>query len=132
VRELRKRLIVTTLLVSAMFAAACAQKGMSKEQQTLYTANQIAIRVDNLAKTAASAEASGGLTTNQARTIITWALASQKTLRATPGGWYPTVKAGWDEVKAGVPFDVVAKSPALQTAWAVVDALIASYGEEQK
>lgn len=122
-----RRALLTCAMLILMFIVACAPKGMTDPQaRALFSANQISLRIERLSKAVADAEATGGIERNDARTIITFALAAHKTLAATPAGWFQTVKTAWDQVKAAVPADRL-KNPAVQTAWAVVDAFLVAY-----
>ena len=89
-----------------------------------YTADQVVIRLQELQIAAMQAEDAGKLDRNTTRTIVTFTTDAARTLKATPGGWYPTVSKAWEQAKRDVP---QASLPQVQVYWSAVDIALASF-----
>lgn len=93
-----------------------------------YTADQIAVRVNELQNAAIQAEASGGMRTADTRLVVEFAVSANRTLRATPAGWQTTVATAWAETKKKLPAQT---NPAIVAALGAVDVVLAAYGGVQ-
>lgn len=115
-------------LVLAVTCSACIPVppvSLSPQGKTAYTADQIVQRVNELENAAIQANSAGGLDTNVARVIVSFAVAADKTLKATPQGWQVTIETGWAEVKRQLP---MITNPALAVVIGAMDSIVATLG----
>jgi hypothetical protein len=93
--------------------------------KTAFTADQIVQRVNELQSAAIQANGAGGLATSTTRTIVTFCVAADQTLAATPAGWQASVSAAWASAKTQLP---VITNPAVAAAISAVDVVLAAVG----
>ena len=122
------RWLIAVALVAIVVASACHTPVtiVTPAGKVAYAANEVAIRVGELQKTAIAAEASGAIPTTVARIIITWTTESAKVLGATPAGWGTTVATSWGEVKRQIPLAYL-QNPAIISAVSAVDVALAIF-----
>lgn len=89
--------------------------------RTAYTADQIALRVNELENAAIQANATGALPVATTRTLVEFAVSADQTLAATPTGWLATVTTAWNAAKAKIG---AVSNPALVAAMGAVDAVL--------
>jgi len=114
------------LLAFAMYACDRPVTITTPEGKAAYTANEILKRVQNLQNATIEAAASGGLSTNSARVIITFTVESAKVLDATPTGWGGIIATAWNAAKKQLPATVLT-NPVIQAAAIAVDVALAVY-----
>jgi hypothetical protein len=92
-----KPLIVLALLLS--FAPACTPPShiVTAPGKIAFTADQVAVRVNEAQNAAIAANKIGVLDDAQTKIIVTYAVSADKVLKATPAGWQTTVKQLWQE-----------------------------------
>jgi hypothetical protein len=123
----RRRL--SPVLLAACLIAACGPPQIKDPAtRAAAVANSVSIRLGNLQRAAIAAEAAGGLSTADTRVVVSFCVSAQKALQQTPGGWYPVVSVAWAELKAKLPPERLT-NPNIQTAFAVVDALLSAITE---
>lgn len=71
-----------------------------------YTADQVVTRLGELQNAAIQANQGGALDTNTTRSIVTYVVATTKTLQQTPAGWVATVQAGWHAFLPTLPASI--------------------------
>lgn len=121
--------VVVCLSVSmgvAVSSAAChAPVSIQTPQgKAAYSADQIAIRVNELQNAAIQANAAGALPEATTRTIVKFAVSADTTLRAVPQGWQATVAQAWTAAKAALP---PLTNPAVSAAVSAVDVVLAAF-----
>lgn len=111
------------LILLFSLAPACAPKppNLTPAGQAAYTADQVAVRVNELLNATIAAESQGLLPTPQARTIIRFVAAAEPTLRAAPAGWAATLQTAWRGTKTQLP---TITNPAIIAAMAAVDVVL--------
>jgi len=121
----RKTKTVLVAVVLALVACAGNQTAnLSPAGHVAYTADQIAVRVNELQNAAIQAEASGALSTDTTRQIVQFALAANNTLATTPEGWPATITSAWISLKQVLP---PITNPAVAAALSAVDVVLAVY-----
>lgn len=124
-----RKAVILVICATAAGSMACAKRPptiTTEAGKIAYNADQIAMRIGELQNAAIAAETSGALERNLTRQIVTFTVAANKTLRETPNGWYASVAQGWQSLNAALP-DNVKRNPALITAWATVETIIAVF-----
>lgn len=103
--------------------SACGAKPTfaTPKAQVIYTADQVAIRINELQNAAINAEAHQGLPTDQARTIVEWCVASNRVLATAPADWRVTLAITWELAKQKIG---PVANPALGAAMGIVDAVV--------
>jgi len=122
-------LLIGTLALGAATLPACRPHNapiLSPQGQIAYTADQIAVRVQELQRTAIQAEASGGLSTSTTRIINRFALTAAPILASTPDGWAATGAGAWALAKEALPPGTVT-NPAVLAAINLVDIVLVAY-----
>ena len=111
------------LLLVLAIGAACAPKtaNLTPAGQQNYTADQIALRVNELQNAAIKAEAGGALPTATTRIIVTFAGAADRVLAKTPDGWRAQVLTLWQEAKKQLAKLPGINTPAVIAGMAAVD-----------
>ncbi len=119
-------IIVWTLLLVGCHAPATV---VTPQGQAAYTADQIAVRVNELerAAIAANAQTPPGLDTSTTRQIVTFCVNADQTLRTAPQGWQVTLKTGWQALKAHLP---PITNPAIAGAINTLDLVLAALGSQ--
>lgn len=104
---MNRRIRFATLIVIALLIVAChppLPPNLTPEEQqqytTIYTADQVLIRIQELQNVVIQAESNGGIPTNTARPLVQFTVDAAKTLKTLPEGWKTTVKTLWETVKA--------------------------------
>lgn len=102
---MRKFIIALTLTCSLAGTAACAPKPpvLTPAGQAAYTADQVAVRVNELMNAAIASEAKGLLPRNTTRTIVQFCTSADTTLAQAPSGWAATLRTAWTATKANLP-----------------------------
>lgn len=90
-----------------------------------YTADQVAVRVNELERATIDAQAQGALPLETARYLVEFCVGADKTLAAAPSGWQAVVGKAWAETKAKLP---PVTNPLILSAINAVDVVLASYG----
>ncbi len=121
----RRRLPAAIIVMAVLVVAACHAPVtvQTPAGKAAYTADQVVLRLQELQTATINAEAAGKMDRNTARLIVTFTVDAAQVLKATPGGWYPTVVKAWERVKQDVP---AAAIPAVQTYWSAVDLMLAA------
>jgi hypothetical protein len=110
------RAILPFLLAAGLLSCAKPPASLqTPEAQRAWQANEVVTRIGEVQRVAIQAEATGGLTTAQARVIVTYCVASAKVAKAYPKGWEQTVLAGFLQMKAQLPPAVWQSSPLTYT-----------------
>lgn len=111
--------------VLALTLAGCAPPAtvVTPQGQIAFKADQVVVRVNELmnASIAANAAVPPALDTNTTRTIVTWCIAADQTLAATPTGWQATLQTGWTATKGKLP---AITNPAILAAISAVDVVL--------
>lgn len=92
-----QKLLAPILIVTVL--AGCAPKTLSPAGQRAFTATEIAVRVTEFQRATISASDATQIPVEQARTIVTWCVATLEILRTTPAGWDATVRTSWIALK---------------------------------
>ena len=79
--------VLLVLLLLSMPACHAPVTITTPQGQAAYTADQVAVRVNELQNAAIAAEANGGLPTATTRTIVSFAVSGDKILAQAPAGW---------------------------------------------
>lgn len=124
-----KRLVSALILALALGATvACHHTPpniTTPAGKVAFSADQVLVRVGELQKAAIQAEATGGLSTAQARVIVGWTTPAAKVLKETPNGAQASLSASWTvaKQKAG-PIT----NPAILALMSAVDVALATLG----
>lgn len=122
-RRIPVLLLTFALLAPAPLTLACAAPVTvtTPQGRAAYTADQVVVRVNELMHAAIRANAGGGLPEPTTRTIVEWAVATDKVLATAPAGWQALVAASWDTAKRkiGTP-----ANPAIVAAMSAVDVVL--------
>lgn len=93
----------------------------TQQGKVAYSADQVALRVNELQNAAIAANAAGNLPTNTTRTIVQFCVTADQTLAATPTGWAASLSTAWAGVKAQLP---PISNPAIVAAMGAVDVVL--------
>jgi len=107
--------VLPFLLALALSACVAPVSVQTPEGKRAWQANEVVTRIGAVQAMAIQAEATGGLTTAQARVIVTYCVASAKVAKTYPKGWEQTVLVGFREMKAQLPPAVLQSSPLTYT-----------------
>lgn len=117
--------LVLAVTVAVLTTACRAPVTITTPQgKVIYSANEVAKRVENLQTTVIAAEASKAIPTDVARVFVTFTVESAKVLRVVPQGWQVTVAVAWGEAKKQIPLKYL-NDPAIQVAVLAVDTVLA-------
>jgi hypothetical protein len=120
---MKVRLTLIPILLS-LLVISCAPKSITTDPgKSAWYANQVAIRVNELSRTAIQLNSTGVLTDKDTRTIGVWAVTALKTLGAASAGWEKSVLLGWEEMKKNLPESVLT-NPTLALSFSVIDSLL--------
>lgn len=86
-----------------------------------YTADQVAVRINELQNAAIAAQQQGQLPTATTRTIVQFCVGADATLAQVPAGWVVSLQTAWATTKANLP---AMTNPAVTAALAAVDVVI--------
>jgi hypothetical protein len=115
------------LIVAVIFLATACHAPVTittPQGKVVYTANEVAKRVEVLQATAIKAEAATTIPTDVARIIITFTVDAAKVLQATPAGWGTTVAVAWAEAKKQLQLKWL-NDPSISLAVLAVDTALA-------
>lgn len=114
-------LTLTVVALVVTIVTACApQTIVTGPGRVAFSADTVVIRINELQNAVIQANATKAIDDATTKVIVTWAVAADQTLKATPTGWQATVKAGWLAVKPKIP----TSNPAIAITVGAVDALI--------
>ena len=120
------RAILPFLLAAGLLSCAKPPASLqSPEAQRAWQANEVVTRIGEVQRVAIQAEATGGLTTAQARVVVTFCVASATVAKQYPKGWEQTVLAGFLQMKAQLPPAVLQSSPVTYTL-AILEGMLAA------
>ena len=91
----------------------------SPQAKIAFSATQVVQRISEFQNTVITLSDKGVIPVQTAREIVSWTVASVKTIRATPDGWESTVKAGWTSIR-----DRVTSIPAIASWGPTIDMLL--------
>ena len=113
--------------VTGAMTGACAPPPhiQSPEAKVAYTADQVAVRINELQATAIKANAEGALSVNDTRRIVQFCVAANKALKDTPAGWQKAVASAWQEVRRDLP---PTNNEAVRAALVAIDVVLATAG----
>lgn len=123
-----RRLVLAPLLALVLLATPACHAPVTvttPQGKAAWTADQVAVRVNELGKAVIDAQAQNQIPLATARDLIQFCSSADKTLAAAPAGWQATVGKAWAEVKAKLPATL---SPLVQSAVNVVDTALAATG----
>jgi hypothetical protein len=115
------------LLVALAFLATACHPPITittPQGKIVYTANEVAKRVETLQAAAIAGEAQGVLPTDVARVFVQFSVSAAKTLQTLPSGWGTTVAVAWGEAKQQIPLRYL-NNPTVATAVMAVDTVLA-------
>lgn len=115
-------LLVGLLSISACHAPVTIQ---TPAGAVAYTADQVVQRVNELQSAVITANSGGALPDATTRMIVSFCVAADKTLGATPSGWQATLTQAWQATKAQLP---PITNPAVASAIGAVDIVLAALG----
>lgn len=100
-----KRLLAPMILVVALAGSACTPPPtiVTPQGKVAYTADQVAVRVNELQNAAIQANTQGGLDIATTRLIVKFCVAADQTLQTTPSGWQATLKASFAAFSKTLP-----------------------------
>ena len=127
----RQTLVLALSVISVIGLTIACQRPptiVTPQGKTAYTADQIAVRVNELQNAAIVAESSGGMATADTRIVVSFAVSANQILAKTPAGWQTTVSQSWVEAKRHLPAQ---KNPTVVAAMGAVDVVLAVYGGAQ-
>ncbi len=119
-------ILALTLLAPVVAASNCTPPPtiVTPQGKTAYTADQIAIRVNELEAAAIQANATGGLPVATTRIVVKFTVSADKILKDVPSGWQTAVATAWTQTKqqlAGVT------NPNVVAAISAVDLVLAAF-----
>ena len=114
-KRLPPAVVLPFLLVLTLSACVAPVSVQTPEGKRAWQANEVVTRIGAVQAMAIQAEATGGLTTAQARVIVTYCVASAKVAKTYPKGWEQTLLVGFREMKTQVPPAVLQSSPLTYT-----------------
>jgi hypothetical protein len=124
-----RRFLQSVLVAVVLGTGACAGKVpptiTTPQGKAALTADEIAVRVNELGKAVIDAQAQNQIPLATARDLIQFCSSADKTLAAAPAGWQAVVGKAWAEVKAKLPPTL---APLVQSAINLVDIALAAYG----
>lgn len=121
-----KRLFFVLLLACSTVTCSPPKTIQTAQGKTAYSADQVAVRVNELENTAIQANAGGGLPVQTTRTIVDFCVTADQTLAQTPSGWLASVTMLWQATKARLP---PVSNPALVAAMSAVDVVLGVLAE---
>jgi hypothetical protein len=128
VQNLANKVVLPFVVLSALALGACKPPASIQTEpgQQRWYATQVLTRIQEVETVAIQLEAVKVLTTEQARFVVGWCVSSARILRSVPDDWAKTVYTGYLEMVAKLP-QTALQNPSLQTALAVVSALLQSF-----
>lgn len=94
---------------------------VTPQGQAAFKSDQVVVRINELMNAAIRANAANALATDTTRMIVSFCVAADKTLAATPAGWPATLAKAWAQTKAKLP---TIENPAILAAIGAVDVVI--------
>jgi hypothetical protein len=122
--RLQSRLPAVLLLVIALGACSPPVTVVTQPGKVAFTADQIAVRVNELESAAITGNSVGALSIPNTRTIVQFTVSADKILSAVPAGWQQSIATSWVETKKQLPPTL---SPNVATAVAAVDLVLAAF-----
>lgn len=118
---------VSFCVVATMLSACSAPLSVHTPQgKTAYSADAIVVRVNELQAAAIQAEATKGISTATATTIVKFTVDADKVLKATPAGWQATVATLWAQAKKNIPAAQL-QNQSIAAVVLAVDTVLAAY-----
>lgn len=115
---------VLLTVVAAFTVVSCAKTApnLTPVGQHAYTADQVAMRVQELQRAAIDAEATKALPTATTRVIVQFTVAAAATLKSVPDGWPAALAAAWTSAKQQIG---AVPNPLIAAAMSALDVVIA-------
>lgn len=95
----------------------------SPAARTAYTANEVVNRIGEFQSLVIDLSDKNIIPVSSARQIVSWSVASLKTIKAFPSGWQATVLAGYKAVRP-----MIADIPAIANWVPIIDGLVGFIG----
>lgn len=118
---MRQRLL---LLVLAWAISGCGPKipaNTDPQTRAAFYANEAVLRLGELQNAAIASNRSGAISDRDAILVVRFTVASTKTVKEAPGGWVPTVRAAYTQLR---PQLSAPEGSTVAVALAVLDALL--------
>lgn len=122
----RLSLLLTPLLVGLLLASCAPPPSIQTEPgKRAWQANEFVKRVGELQNAAIQAESTQGLTTAQARVIVTFCVSAAKTAKDYPAGWEKTAQAAYANTKTALG-PTALQNPTVAFAMALIEGMLDS------